>query len=277
MSKEKLLIFTGCSFTAGAGWKNDGTRFSRDKSHPDFFPNLVNTQIDQFQGLAQVNYGVGGASCSEIFIQTTQAIAEHGDKIDTIFCEWTAMPRYNFNLGFEDWKTKETLSPNGRIKYDVNLSTGGRVEKKYVDDLLDRLKALHHLHSEILLLVNYSNILLKLAERFGIKLYFINGLCPWDNNYFVRLSDETPYSEYTPFTKKEILDVENRTPENILKFYKRMHDEYDRAGGIHPELWVNLYDSMLNNIVDTNYDGRHGGTKSNQIWFQQIKTFLENQ
>ena len=274
-----LLVFSGCSFTAGQGWVNEDSETSRylpGKDHPNLWTNLCYSQIDQFKNLYCINAGQGGASNTDIFVNTTQAIAEHSDNINTVFCQWTSMPRYNFNVGLELWKTRVGLSPGARSLSDINLSNGDRWDKKYVDDILDRIRALHHLHPEILKVVEYSNILEKLAKNFNFKIYFINGLCPWDNEYFVRLTDVSP-EDFTPFTKKEILEIEHRSDEDIFKLYKKIHNDYARVGGINSNIWINLYDSMLKNIIDTNYDNRHAGTKSNQIFFQQIKNFLEIQ
>jgi len=269
------VVFAGCSFTAGNGWNpNDFSTSCKD--HPDLWTNLCCSQIDQLKNLEILNYGQGAASNAEIFRNTAKAIAEHGSDIKIVFCQWSNMPRYTFDIGFELWTTSEGIHPGMRGKKDVNLNRGDKWSRKYIDDLLDRLLVLHHLHGEIIKVVEFCNILQKLAQQFNIKLYFINGLCVWDQNYFIRLSGVLP-EQFTPFTKKEILNIETRDDEDIFKLYKIMHDDYDRAGGINLSQWVNLYNSMKQNILDTNYDNRHPGIKSNQLYAQQIKNFLETQ
>ena len=257
------VIFAGCSFTAGSGWDELGV-VEKCKNSPNLCVNLCYNQIEQLKNLELINLGKPGGSNSEIFTIATRAIAESCSDISMLFCQWTSMPRYNFNVGLELWKTRVGLSPGARSLSDINLSNGDRWDKKYVDDILDRIRALHHLHPEILKVVEYSNILEKLAKNFNFKIYFINGLCPWDNEYFVRLTDVSP-EDFTPFTKKEILEIEHRSDEDIFKLYKKIHNDYARVGGINSNIWINLYDSM------------HAGTKSNQIFFQQIKNFLEIQ
>lgn len=269
------VIFAGCSFTAGSGWDELGV-VENCKNSPNLWVNLCCNQIDQLKNLELVNLGKGGASNSEIFTIATRAIAESQSDVSMLFCQWTAMPRYNFSVGFELWPTTEQLSPNARSKFDVNLNRGDKWSRKYLDDLLDRLLVLHHLHHEIVKVVEYSNILQKLAKQFGIKLFFINGLCPWDQDYFVRLTGVMP-EQYTPFTKKEILNIDSRDDNDIFKLYNIMHTDYDLAGGIDKTTWINLYDSFLENKTDLNFDKMHPGTQSNQHYFQQIKTFLENQ
>lgn len=269
------VVFTGCSYTAGNGWHKSTDSYSvANKDSADLWVNLCYNQLDQLNNLDLRNYGSGGASNTEIFSNTTRAIAEHTD-IDIIFCQWTSMPRYRINLGFERWNPRETTGTNGRPIHNITLSDGTKFSRKYINDVIDRFKALHHLHGEILKVVEYSNILTKLAEKFNIKIYFINGMCPWDQDYFVRLVNVMP-EQYTPFTKKEILNIAHRNDQDIFKLYKIMHDEYDEIGGINQNLWINLYNSMQQNKIDTNYDNRHPGQQSNQLYFQQVKSFIDS-
>lgn len=273
------VVFTGCSFTAGNGWidlpPGDSEKIEC-KDSPSLWVNLCYNQLRQLKDLELVNYGVGGASNAEIFKNTVNAISEYDQNIDIIFCQWTSMPRYQFNIGLELWTTNEAFSPDSRSKFDVNLSNGTTWSGKYLDDLLDRFLVLQHLHNEIINVVEYSNILQRLAQKFNIKLYFINGLCPWDQDYFIRLNNVLP-EEYTPFTKDKILEIKFRSDEDIFKLYNKLHNDYNKAGGIDPTQWINLYSSILDNKIDVNYDKKHPGTQSNQHYFQQVKTFLETQ
>lgn len=275
----KKVVFTGCSCTAGNGWTNIPAEKSSQiecKDYSGLWVNLCHTQLPELNQLELVNLGIGGASNTEIFETTVQAIGEHASNIDTIFCQWTAMPRYKFNAGLELWATGESIQTNGRSKEDVRLSDGTVWTRKYLDDLLNRLIVLHHLHGEILKVVRYTNILKKLVSNYDIKIYFVNGLCPWDQNYFVRLDNFVP-EDLTPFTKTDILDIKSRADNDIVKLYKKIHDDYDSNGGIDPLCWVNLYSSMAKNKIDTNYDNLHPGTESNQLYFQQVKNFFEAQ
>jgi hypothetical protein len=275
----KKVVFTGCSFTAGNGWVDAPAEKSNQiecKDYPGLWINLCHADLAQLNKLELVNLGVGGASNTEIFENTVQAIGKHANSINTIFCQWTSMPRYKFNAGLELWHTGESIELTGRSKKDVHLSDGTVWTRAYLDDLLNRLNVLHHLHGEILKVVKYTNVLQALASTHNIKIYFINGLCPWDQNYFIRLTDFLP-EDLTPFTKTDILNIESRSDSDINKLYKIMHNDYDTKGGIDPSCWVNLYSSMGANKIDTNYDNQHPGVKSNQLYFQQVKNFLEAQ
>jgi hypothetical protein len=279
----KQVIFTGCSFTAGTGWVKgdpDTVRSISYHKYPGLWVNACHYQIPQLKKLSLVNMSRGGSSNEEIFGQTIQAISNYATDIDTLFCQWTSMPRYTFDIGFELWDTSVSLQSSMRGKTDINV-VDDTWSSVYINDLLDRLLVLHHLHREIVKLVHYTTLLQNLAQRFDIKLYFINGLCPWDQDYFVNLCDnnqsDITTDQFTSFTKKTILQSDLRSNEDNLKLYKKIHEQYKAAGGINPSQWVNLYDSMLDNKIDVNYDNRHPGTKSNQLYVQQIKNFLKTQ
>jgi hypothetical protein len=129
--------------------------------------------------------------------------------------------------------------------HDVNLNRGDHYPTKYMQDLLDRLKALHHLHWEILAIIKYSKIINDLAKKLKIaNVFFVNGFCPWDENYFVRLENTLPES-YTSFTKKEILNIDTRDDKDIFELYHRAHDQYQKY--LYKELKNN--DCVCNDVL----------------------------
>lgn len=266
----KKVIFTGCSFTAGTGW-NQNNPYAECKDHPHLWVNLCYQHINQLAKLELINVGIGGASNSEIFENTIHQIAQHNSNIDTLFCQWTAAPRWNFNVGFEPWNT--SLSLNSPVTDPIILSNGTTYSIKELKSLIDKLKTLHHLHYEIVKILKYSAIIQNLCAGFNIKCIFINGVCPWDNNYFTRLENAMPI-DYTNFTKNTILEVDSRKDKDIFLLYERIHNDYNNAGGVKSKHWVNLYESMLSQISDTNYDNIHPGKDSNIKYFKQIKQYL---
>ena len=268
------VVFAGCSFTSGAGW--DLTDPLASATNPALWVNLCHTQIKFLNQHNLINIGASGASNTEIFNNVIEAIGDHGEDIDTIFVQWTSYPRYSFNIGFELWSTSEIIGGLRFSKHDVKLSNGETWSRSYIDDLIKRLQVLHHPHWDILKIVKYTNKIKKIAKKFKIKnIFFINGLCHWDRNYFVKLENVSPES-YTPYTKKEILNIDNRSDEDIFNLYNIAHTQYNEAGGIDPLDWINLYDSMNNNKIDTNLDQLHPGIKSNQFYFQQVSNFLKS-
>lgn len=270
------LVVAGCSLSSGTGFDPDNP-FVDCLDAPELWVNLCAKNIDALSSLELINVSQRGASNTIIFENAVKEIGKHGNNIDTMFCQWTAMPRYQFSVGLEFWSTNESLVPRQRSKEDVSLVNGIKIKRSYLDNLLNQLNALHHLHSEILKVVKYTNILKNLAAKNNIKIYFINGICPWDKDYFKKLSSPniTP-KDLTDFTKTKILNIEHRSDEDIFKLYNIIHEDYDREGGIDPRDWINLYDSMGRNKKDLNADNEHPGIISNQYYFDQINNFLKS-
>ena len=266
----KKLVFAGCSFTAGHGWI-PGTQLAC-KDSPHLWVNLCHQNINKFQNLDLINVGQGGASNTQIFENAIEEISKYQNNIDTMIVQWTAMPRYCWNVGFELWDTSESMN-NDHGRHDHTLSNGTVYTQNYITDIRNRLLATHHLHWEILKLLRYANILSTACANYGIHCFFVNGICPWDKEYFTRMHNVVPES-YTPFTKEEILDIKHRSDQDIFELYTRMHDAYDQYP-VQQKLWMNLYNPFHYNRVDFNYDNQHPGSKSNQIFCQIVKEFIE--
>jgi hypothetical protein len=273
----KKLVFAGCSFTAGAGWCESTSLEDKDKLYknsPHLWTNICHKNINRFKNLEIINVSKSGASNNDIFKQTINAISKYHSEIDTIFCQWTSMPRYNFDVGFELWDTSESFFHKAR-NHDIALNKRGSWDRKYVNDLLNRLKVMHHLHWEILIVIENLNIILDLVKKLKIKhLFFINGLCPWDKNYFIKLENVLPEA-YTEFTKKSIINIDDRDDEDIYKLYHRAHQHYQEKGGINESYWINLYDPFDKKIIDVNFDQNHPGIQSNLIYYELIKEHLK--
>jgi hypothetical protein len=272
----KKLVVAGCSLTAGQGWTNcknlNEWREFECKDSPYLWINLCHKSIKQFQNLELINVGVGGASNTQIFENTIDSLVEHHSNIDTLIVQWTSMPRYEWHMGLELWDTRETLTKNKSNKHDYRLSDGTVYSRKYLQDLVDRFITTHHLHWEILKVLKYANIINRYCDRFDIRCIFVNGICPWDQDYFVRLNNVMP-SDYTVFTQTDILNVKSRSDTDIFKLYRKIHDDYDQYP-LRCDQWINLYNSFLKNRVDVNYDGSHPGIRSNQLFCQMIVDYL---
>jgi len=276
----KKLLFAGCSYTAGNGWLDTDPEESGNievKDAPNLWVNLCHSRIERFRTLDLINVGRGGASNTDIFQNTIREMVAHSNSIDTVVCQWTSMPRYNWNVGFELWDTSENLGQRQiRLrKHDVNLNRGDHWPREYIVDLVDRLRVMHHLHWEILKVVDYSSIIHNLAQKLEIAhVYFINGMCPWDLNYFVELHNVKPEA-YTEFTKSDILNIDTRDDADILELYKLAHQHYQERGGIDPANWINLYESFHKNKIDVNFDQQHPGVNSNQLYYEMVDRRLK--
>jgi hypothetical protein len=272
VNNSKKILFSGCSLTSGAGF-NQLDLQSMVKDSPYLWTNIFQQSSTKYKNMEQVNISVNGSSNAEIFESTIKYLAKYGNKIDTMFCQWASMPIFNFNAGFELWETnvRSYYIPN-----DINLNNCTTWPKSYIDDIVNRLKVMKHLHWEILEVVNYSKIIKQLTAKLNINnVFFINGACPWDENYFIELQNVNP-EQYTNFTKKEILNINNRDDQDIFKLYKLAHQHYQDAGGINKDEWINLYSSYRSQKVDVNFDNHHPGIESNKLYAQMITDRLKS-
>ena len=254
------VLFAGCSYTAGSGWEL-GPKDS------NLWVNLLhqNTQLKKYDLL---NSSQGGRSNAGIFSDAVYNLTHFDCKY--AFVSWTSSPRYELELGLEMYDTKHCIIPNAPARQhnlnDCNYAPA------YLDKIRDRVVSLAHPHYEILNLVYYVNSLIAIADLKNTKLFLINAICPWDQQYFNKLSGVLP-SEYTAFTQK-IINVVNRSDVECEQLYNKIHNQYQKIGGIQEKYWINLYDSLRTQQVDVNSDRIHPGKKSNQLYYEKISQAL---
>ena len=266
----KKIVWIGCSISAGTGL--DKTQpFSSAIDSEFLYINLLHRYIPEFKNLKTINLSIPGASNNDIFVRAVDALTSNDD-IAYLFCAWTSMPRYNFNVGFELYDTSAGVSPYHTAK--EHKLNSNKISQSYLQDICDRFKLLHHLQDEIVKLLNYINILKKLANK-KTKIININVMCPWDKDFFNYKGKFFP-DNLTEFTKNEILNVKNRDDIEIKKLYTKQHQQYAAVGGIDKKNWINLYNSLISNKIDVAFDYSHPGYKSNQLYFELIKNKLPN-
>jgi hypothetical protein len=259
-----ISLFTGCSFTAGNG-------FELEKDEPALWVNLLHSSHPKLNKTQLLNAGVGGNSNADIFKDTVfNLLTQPNTKY--LFVEWTSVPRYNLSLGLETYVTQASFMPNVTTKtHNLHEIT---YPAEYLKEINDRFTSLAHDHNEIVTLVYYINSITRLSQLIDCQVFYINGLCPWDTDYFTKLNNVLPtdYSEYT----KKLIQTDTRDDIEIFKLYDKIHNEYSSAGGIHGKHWLNLYSSMRGNRIDVNDDGLHPGIKSNQLYYQQFTQALDS-
>lgn len=276
----RQLVFSGCSVVCGFGL-NSARPYSAAFDSEELFVNLCHKNIKQFQDLELVNISEPGASNTDIFMSTAIAITKNlltpdENKIHTMLVGWTNYPRLNISVGFELYPTYFSLSKN-EITADINTNALV-VPKSILQDLHSKLHLLHHHHEQILNVVKYTNILHTLAAQQNINIYFVNVNLLFDQNFFIKLTGPNVVpNDYTPYTKKQILNIDNRDDQEIFKLYDKMHQEYADAGGVHPEQWINLYLPLRDLVIDRAFDHMHPGVKSQQLFFQLIQKFFNQQ
>lgn len=258
---ENYSVFVGCSFTYGIG-------FELLDKEPGLWVNLLHSDVKQLKSTNLINSGVGGASNERIFYKAVSDIIYYCPKY--MFVQWTNDPRYNITLGVETYKASRYFSMGSKLQ-DMNLHSVKYTES-YLDNIRNKFLSLHHPHGGIVKIIEYTSTLINLAKKFNTQIFFINGLCPWDNEYFTKLKNVLPNS-YTDYTK-EILDSDTRDDEEIIILYDKIHNEYKQAGTIQQTHWLNLYWSFMKNMIDKNSDNIHPGLQSNLLYYNFIKTLL---
>lgn len=261
----------GCSIFSGIGFDKQRP-LKNCWDSPNLWINLCHQNIKEINKLTLINNSKGGASNSEIFQWAVDTISSNLD-LKILVCGWTSMPRHNFQVGFELFDTSESLRYDG-IDIDITHRLNDKVvTSEYIQDLVRRFSALHHLQYEIVKVIEYINILKRLAPQ--IKIINVNVGCPWDQGFFdfIDLSKEKPNS-LTDFTKDRILNVKNRDDSEIMALYEKQHKQYEQAGGIQKHTWANLYHAFGYNIIDKNYDNQHPGIKSNQLYYEVFKQYF---
>jgi hypothetical protein len=258
----KYTLFAGCSYTSGDG-------FELEKNEPGLWVNQLYHKC--FSHTTQLNVGRGGRSNAGIFQDTVKTLLTY--PVEYAIVEWTSMPRYELELGFETYPTRQYFTPNAQCRdhslNDINYTSA------YLTSICNRFTALAHDYYEISNLIEYVNTIVNLSKLTKTKVFFINGLCPWDHNFFNKKESALP-SEYTVYTQK-ILNTCNRDDVEVFQLYNTMHDNFINLGGIHESLWLNLYSSMLTNKIDVNNDNVHPGIKSNNLYFESFFILLTNQ
>lgn len=257
----KYCVFSGCSYTSGFG-------FDLEKNEPRLWANQLHSNL--FSHTTKLNVSKEARSNAGIFQDTIKALTLHD--VEYAIVEWTSMPRYELELGFELYTTRQMFCPNGLCQdhnlNDINYS------KKYLNSIRDRFTTLAHDYHEIANVVEYINSIIRLAKITNTKVFFVNGLCNWDVDFFNKKYNVLP-SEYSAYTQK-LLNTHNRDDAEIFQLYDKMHNSFTQAGGIHQDAWLNLYQSMCSSRIDVNSDQVHPGINSNDLYAEMFSNVLNN-
>jgi len=259
----KNTLYTGCSFTYGTGFDEE---FNSDLLWVNIFhksnPVISKTKL--------INQSSQGISNDEIFIRTVKNLTEQ--HFDYAFVQWTSIPRMEIHTGLETYSTQQGLSPNSYpITHGLNDIT---FEADHIEKVKNQLFMMMHDHFQLVKLVEYVNILIKLSKLTNTKIYFINGICPWDKDFFA-IKDNFKPNELTNYTQ-QLIKIENRDDVEIDAIYKKMHNEYKEKGGIQEDYWINLYSSYSNLKIDVNNDNKHPGVQSNINYAELLNEKINN-
>jgi len=245
-------VFVGCSFTKGEG-------LFKEKSDPDLWVNLLHQSTPELKLTTLINLAEGGNNNETIFQDAVNSLT---NSPKYLFVVWTIFPRLRINPGVELYNTSQNWSPATEL-VDINLHTM-KYSKKYLANIKNRFFDLLHDHYEIIKVLRYSQTIINLSRLTNTKTFFINGLLPWDNNYFVKLPHTQP-SDTTQYTQS-ILNANTRDDVEYWGLYDKIHNEYATFNLSNAD-WINLYQGYKQNfMLDTGLDHQHPGPLSNQAF-----------
>jgi hypothetical protein len=243
-------VFVGCSFTKGEG-------LPKERTDPDLWVNRLHQLVPVLNSTELINLAQGGNNNETIFHDAVNSLA---DSPRYLFVVWTVFPRIRINPGVELYNTTQNWSPATEL-VDLHLHRLN-YSKKYLVDIKNRFFDLLHDHYEIVKVLRYSQTVARLGQVTDTKIFFVNGLLPWDNNYFTEVLHTQP-SNTTRYTQS-ILDADTRDDAEYWGIYNKIHSDY-RSAGLPDHNWINLYQGYQQNFVlDLGTDNLHPGPISNR-------------
>jgi hypothetical protein len=260
-----LVLISGASVSAGAGLENGSC-------NPNLFVNRLATEVLNCS-LNQVdNISINGIDNKRIFLDTALKIITK--KYNYVLVCWQTIPKINIEVGLETYRTTVPIISPGKLSDNINLFANQHIEANQINRISEYLLRYYNAHWEILDLIKYINILQHIAQETSTKLYFINYSFFWDANYFQQV-EWNVLSDLTQYTQ-EILQVEFRDDQKVGELYSMIHDQYSLAGGIREELWLNLYQNLRQEQIDTisNTD-KHPGLLSQDRFVEILKPILD--
>ena len=246
------FTFVGCSFTVGVG-------LDHEKDDASNYTNIVakhySSDISNLAKGGNSNYNIFITALNEILFNTP----------DKIFIQWSALNRLWLYPGPD---TELFLSHT--IKNDY-FYRNIKYLKKDLQKFTDMYHLLNHDYHNLLILINYCNILTEIGRN-KTQIIFINGLLPWTEeimnsktilNFMDNLSDYT--KEILEFNSRD--DIELTTLFNKLNFLVTSLDKVK---------WVNMFNSMVQEIIDYGNDNSHPGPKSHRLFADMIIKYIED-
>jgi hypothetical protein len=255
MNKKSKVLIVGCSFAYGTG-------LTLENSDPKLWVNQL------FPAAEITNASKTGANNQWIFLETMSQLRKQN--YDIVLVAWSAIPRYNFQVGIELYPVETMLRKSVDIKLNSNVTIPG----KWLDSIGANLDKIHNDHWDLLDLVKYVNTLIELQvnTKKG-KLVFVNSLGPWANNYFEHKKIILP-SDLDLYTQ-HLLEVDRRDDNDIFDLYNMIHTQYAEYGGIQEKYWLNLYNSLQNQLVDTVSSADfHPGYQSQELYTSYLAPIL---
>lgn len=249
MSNKKAL-FVGCSFTATSGFKIE----NQSKFHwPHLFCNDTGFDI--------VNLAIGGMSNNEIFLRTTEAIAN--DRYDLVVVMWSEANRrweYCSDNNIDDFTVLNNSIANGYQSESDYAKEYAKMHYLYFNNRYIKIK--HWL------LNSWS--LEQTLKSLKIPFVFIKGF----GNNIDQLHNVTYDNEFHNIQPlKFMFDFDNRPDfyiQNKLSVLQTLILKQDQTK------WLNLFGpSFFEMLIDLADDQLHPGPKTNQALAANLINFYK--
>lgn len=243
----------GCSFTWGEGFD--------DLDREQYIYDRV---VSKEMGWHHNNQAKSGASNHMIFLAAAQNLLSK--QHDRVFVQWSALSRIWLFPGPDaQYFVNDQRHPDFTYR-DLHITAK---DKKKLNNLL---LLLNHDYHNILHLIDYCCILENLAQHVGQDVIFINGLVPWTRDLDSDIANDDLSASMTAYTKC-LLDFDHRDDAEMISAFKILRAKFKT---LSQHLWVNLFDSMHDHMIDTGPLGHHPGVQSNRQMADRIIDFLIN-
>ena len=264
MYKNKRILISGASLAAGHG-------LAKGTQNPELFVNRLAVEILGYKFDNVDNISMLGVDNKHIFLDTALGICT-GKYSDALVC-WQLIPRINLNFGLEYYSTTAAIvSPENECN-DINLVAGQKITGNKILDLRRFFLRHHNAHWEILELIKYINILKSISQLHNVRLHFVNYNMLWQSGvYFQEINWQVP-TDLDNFTQ-DILQSDFRDDSEVRQLYQMIHTQYQTAGGINSELWLNLHAPLRAIQLDISDEG-HPGILSQQVFFDYLSVLLK--
>jgi hypothetical protein len=256
MIHKKTACFNGCSLTFGKGFDSEKQR--------DLY--VYDRLVANHLGYNRINIAEPGSSNHRIFIRSVNAL-EKGI-CDVLFVQWSGLRRIWLSPGPETWYCAIPAPELSEYVYRNKVLLKGKEKLNF--ELT--LHLFNHDYNNILELIDYCNVLSKLAKQSDVQIVYVNGLVPWTRDLATPLADDLN-SSLDAYTK-EILDFDTRDDAEIKKFFLNLQQKFST---MNVSQWVNVFDSLQNNTIDFGTDGRHPGVNSHRWLANKIINFMKDE
>jgi hypothetical protein len=249
VSTKITSAFVGCSVTLGEG-------FEPEQREGQIYSSLVAKHF-MFDS---DNLARKGASNHMIFLIAANAI--RSQDYDMIFCQWSELNRLWLSPAPDAWYYATGHATEDYHSKDLVLDT------KTQNQLAETILMLNHDYQNIMILIDYVNILTDLSQHYKTKIVFINGMLPWQDDLIRNISHVDQLSKYT----RDLLDADNRDDKEVLILFKQLQTNFK---SMNIKQWVNPFESFQSLTVDLGPLDHHPGPKSHRVMANLIHNYLE--